>query len=226
MHGTEQVVPSWSYWIPVIAAAVTAIVAFAVAVANYGLSRRLERLKADLEQANIDHKAVLDNAADEWQSKLNKAVEHYKSELSRANADHHIRFSKLHEKRTEVVADLFRHICDIESKLTRFSWSDWFFDEMPHGEQHSQEEIAQTLTDFMAYFTANSIYLQDDLSRRIIDFFGYCTLVYQTQAAFKDHQHFRQVEAKQFEELKSIKRTIEGELRMLLGVVEKQRRSH
>lgn len=94
-------------------------------------------------------------------SKSDKAIERLRNDLQLRTIEHQVRFSKLHEKRAEVVAELYRKLrlalWDAESFLSPMQWA---------GDPDPKEKHAtamSSLVDAYRYFGEHQIYLPQAL---------------------------------------------------------------
>jgi len=96
------------------------------------------------------------------------ASQKLRHELEKATIEHQVRFSKLHEKRAEVIAELYSLLVqaywDISSFVSPIEWS---------GEPNKQEKYAKAMNsvaDFYRYFDRHRIYIPEDLCSQIDEF--------------------------------------------------------
>jgi hypothetical protein len=94
-------------------------------------------------------------------AKADVAIEHLRSDLQIRSIEHQVRFSRLHEKRASVIAELYGHLVETlweaESFLSPMEWV---------GEPDKQEKhrIAMNkLVDFFRYFDKHRIYLPEEI---------------------------------------------------------------
>lgn len=114
------------------------------------LAKDLARFKADLAAAS------------------SSTTEHLKHELQRAALEHQIRFSKLHERRAEVIAQLY-------GLLVEAHWASQSFISLAEfsGEPSKQEKYAEAMNraaDFYRFFDKNRIWLPEGLCRQLEQF--------------------------------------------------------
>lgn len=95
------------------------------------------------------------------QAKSDAAIEHLKNELQLKTIEHQVRFSRLHDKRADVIAELYgffvEALWDAESFLSKIEWS---------GEPNKKEKYVAAmnkLIDLYRYFDKNRIYLPHEL---------------------------------------------------------------
>jgi hypothetical protein len=94
-------------------------------------------------------------------AKSDAVIEHLKNELQLKTIEHQVRFSRLHEKRADVIAELYgsfvEALWEAESFLSPIEW---------HGEPNKKEKhlaAMNKLTDLYRYFDKHRIYLPTEL---------------------------------------------------------------
>jgi hypothetical protein len=89
------------------------------------------------------------------------AIEQLKNELQLRTIEHQVRFSRLHEKRATVIAELNAHLAEVlweaESCLTPMKWAG----EPSDAEKH--RVAMNKLADFFRFFDKHRIYLPSEL---------------------------------------------------------------
>lgn len=99
------------------------------------------------------------------QAKADLTIEHIKNDLQMRSLEHQVRFTGLHERRGEVIAELNTHIvCALwaaESFLTPFEFSGEPDKKVKH------QEAIQKLVDLFQYFDKNRIYLPRKLGEAV-----------------------------------------------------------
>lgn len=95
------------------------------------------------------------------QAKSNAAIEHLKSELQLKTIEHQVRFSRLHEKRAAVIAELYGYLVEAlwetESFLSPMEWA---------GEPNKKEKhlhAMNKLVELYRYFDKHRIYLPPEV---------------------------------------------------------------
>ncbi len=163
------------------------------------------------------------------QAQLAGTSEKLKHELALATLEHQIRFSRLHERRAEVVANLYELLVEAEwaasSLVSPTQWSD---------EPSKREKYVSAMrkaAEFYKQFEKSRIYLPDslcsqlesyhnDLRHEVIDFGIYTTIdvdVMTNATAEKMHDAWIRA-AKYFETAAPVARkALEAELRAMLG---------
>lgn len=114
------------------------------------LAKDLEKFKADLAAAST------------------ATTERLKHELQLTALEHQVRFSKLHERRAEVVADLYGLLVEAQWASQSFvSVAEWA------GEPSKQEKYVSAMNkaaEFFRYFDKNRIYLPESLCKQLEEF--------------------------------------------------------
>jgi hypothetical protein len=94
-------------------------------------------------------------------AKSDSTIEHLKSELQLKTIEHQVRFSRLHEKRAEVVAELYGHLVEAlweaESFLSPMEWVG------EPGKQEKHGTAMNKLVELYRYFDKHRIYLPSEL---------------------------------------------------------------
>lgn len=217
--------PLWTYWIPVVAAVVAMVATIIVAL----LSQRLERLKADLECINANHKAAIENAADQYRDELQQATERHKAKLAQAINEHQIRFAKLHEKRAEVITSIYKHIRYLEDGIIHMATNYNSPQEFPP--DGIFQPISAKMELLLPYFRDNRLFIDEPLCTRIDTFIDYIKegeeLVFICQQEDEDgcepifhrfRERFPMLMTNIQKQLTAIRYDIEGEFRLMLGV--------
>lgn len=94
-------------------------------------------------------------------SKADSAIEQLRGDLQLRSIEHQVRFSRLHEKRATVIADVYGHLVETlweaESFLSPIEWA---------GEPDKQEKhrvAMNKLVEFFRYFDRHRIYLPEEI---------------------------------------------------------------
>lgn len=95
------------------------------------------------------------------EGRLAKEVERFRSELRNASVEHQVRFSKLHEKRAKVIAELYGHLADMYAAASSLADMVEFSGEPSKTEQYAT--AMNKMRDFYLYFDKNRIYLPQTL---------------------------------------------------------------
>jgi hypothetical protein len=94
-------------------------------------------------------------------AKSDAAIEHLKSELQLKTIEHQVRFARLHEKRADVIAELYGFLVEMlweaESFLSPMEWA---------GEPNKEEKhrvAMNKLVEFFRFFDKHRIYFPEEL---------------------------------------------------------------
>ena len=173
------------------------------------LAKDLERFKADLVSAS------------------HSAVERLKADLQLAAVEHQVRFTRLHEKRAEVLAEMYR-------LLVEATWAaEAFASPMEYGGDKSKNEkyvdARNAIADYYRFFDVNRIYLPESLCERlsaferrlrqpVIKFGTYVQIESPTERTFQQmNEAWDAAYQAVSEEIPSARVEIEAEFRKLLG---------
>lgn len=179
------------------------------------LAKDLERFKSDLTAAS------------------NVSAERLKHELQLAAQERGVLFTKLHEKRAEVIAELYGLLVEAHWASQSFaSPMEWA------GEPSKSEKYAEAMNksaDFYRYFDKNRIYLPPDLCHRLEEFLkgmrskviGFGVYVGRDETGMTDdgvrrkHEVWDAASTYFDREVPSARQALESELRQLIGAEER-----
>jgi hypothetical protein len=187
------------------------------------ISERLKSaIKHEYDQKLESHKAQL-------QAQSAVETERLRSQLSVQAAEHAVRFQKLHEKRAEVVAEVYSRLVEAYWKASSFaSMMEWV------GEPNKKEkyvEAMNSIASFYQYFDKHKIYLPSGLCDQIESFvqgmrhkiIGFGVYVRHADESLPEHALEKKHEAwtKAWEymekEVPAARSSLESELRSILG---------
>ncbi len=173
-------------------------------------------LAKDLEKFKMELSAATSNAS-----------EHLKHELQKTALEHQVRFSKLHERRGEVVAEIYSLLVEahwaIESFVSPMEWV---------GEPSKKEKYLEAYNkpvEFFRYFDKHRIYLPQELCDQLEAFMrgmrtiviGFGTYVQIEHPNEKTDCEKQKIWAEAYEymdkEAPKARAALEAELRKLLG---------
>jgi hypothetical protein len=95
------------------------------------------------------------------------SVERLKNTLQMAALEHQVRFSNLHEKRAEVLADLYRQLVDADREVRRYVYNRGM-----RGDETVYQAVANKLFAFSTFFEAHRIYLPEQVCTLLHRFMG------------------------------------------------------
>ena len=159
----------------------------------------------------------------------NSAAERLKHELRIAATEHHVRYAKLHERRGEVIAELYGLLVEAHWASQAFVAVFEFAGESPKSEKYVV--AMNKAAEFYRYFDKNRIYLPPDLCEKLEDFvrnmrrqvIGFGVYVDKEEKYLPDHVHKAKYEAwekaAQYfdDEVPKARTALESELREILG---------
>jgi len=187
-------------------------------------------LKAGVDTALESHKAQLkasvDTALETYKARLQvenaSATERLKADLQIAFSEHQIRYSRLHEKVAETVAEtyhrLYNLVAAVEVHLTGWYGSGFKLSERAQWEEH-WKAISHVMKEFTGYFHSRRLYFPKELANQIEECEN--TLIGFTQHCNDPHanQSSREKAYSQFlAEANPLFLSLEDEFRSLLGV--------
>ncbi len=148
-----------------------------------------------------------------------------------ATLEHEIRFAKLHEKRAEVVAELYRCLVQAQTSLHSLSYVVGS-DILSKSERENGETAKESVDAFWRYFDEHRIYLTESLCDKIKEFHRQSLRTYIelccadiSRELASDDETYRDELAQELEnaskilvqEIPPIREAIEVEFRTLLG---------
>jgi|TARA_R100000750_G_scaffold15459_1_gene10132 hypothetical protein len=109
---------------------------------------------------------ALQDSFDDVKERLRETTqlsEEIKSSISLGTLEHQIKFSKLHEKRIEIIEGLYYRLTEMESKGKNF-----IYRSSPTSAAQDQFEIASSaINDFISYSKLNKFWVEKDLFNEI-----------------------------------------------------------
>ena len=158
---------------------------------------------------------------------LDKDLEKFKGQLQLAATEHQIRFSRLHEKRAEVIAELYKLLVkstwEAESFTSPMEWS---------GEPDKKDKYisaTNAIAEYFRFFDQHRIYLSPALCAKLEEFAQKLRLPVIQFGVWLRHEYLTDDAAKKKNEtwdsawdsvkndVPSLREAIEAEFRMLLG---------
>lgn len=145
---------------------------------------------------------------------ITKFIEYQKEKLE---FNHQTTFKTLHEKRAEVIAELYGKMIDTKSAIRTFSFS-----LLKQSEYNQSEEDARNkLSEFAVYFEKNKIYLSQETCNSVsilLNINGKIWIDISAPNPFQDNNdNFKDVYARIDKDLDSSLKIVETEFRKLLG---------
>jgi hypothetical protein len=205
-------------------ATVLAVLAFlARSLVQTWLAKDVKRFETNLQSSATSE---LERLKSDLKAKGGIAIEELKSRLQLATIEHQVRFSKLHEARAQIIADLYKRIAEQSVACQRYVYQ--------LTESNRQErfiELEKGFSDFYLFSETSRIYLPEHvyglleklistIRNPAVDVFVYGGTDNHANEAVQEERKRAFVEAfKAFEaEVPAAKKALEDEFRKLLGV--------
>ncbi len=112
--------------------------------------------------------------------RLSKDLEKFKAELQRAAFEHQTRYGKLHEKRMDAVAALYRSVLDVQDNLQILVYYSAVSTagpgvvqdrtELVENLEKARADVTQAMGGFRNHRREAAIYLDDELCRKLKEF--------------------------------------------------------
>lgn len=179
--------------------------------------------------AKIALKQILTRDITEHRSHLEKEsaieIERLRADLKTVALEHEIRFSKLHEKRGEIIEGLHKKLLRAQAAVTFYLSPLGYSTDPPDAERQKQAELAAN--DFYTYYRENKLYFDLHLCRLLEDFDAVLTEAQIDSDAHTDNEETSSGERRssQYAAWKNMKakippilREIEQEFGTLLGI--------
>jgi hypothetical protein len=123
------------------------------------LAKDIKRFEADLQGTAT---AQLERLKSDLKAQGDIAIEQLKSQLQQATIEHQIRFSKLHERRAEIIADLYRRIVLAQREGAQFVHVEGF-SSGGEAQAAAQRKTQETMRSVSEFVEENRIYLPEQL---------------------------------------------------------------
>jgi hypothetical protein len=161
--------------------------------------------------------------------RLSRQAEEFKNSLQMMALEHQVRFSKLHEKRAEVIAGVYERLVDVEKEGGRFVLVEGF-DNGTERQQEAWDKIRAAMLDVSLFIEKHRIYLPERICALLKTFLDIMSKnltgvgVYSSikSPIAKTQADKQEVLAKAYEAFQSdipaAKRALEDEFRKMLGV--------
>ena len=102
-----------------------------------------------------------------WGQMLSRDLEKFKTDLRTAAFEQETRFARLHERRAEVIAELYKRLARMNQRFESYLSPLQVGDEDAHSEKG--KEAATCANDFFDYFNESRIYLDGPLCAEIAE---------------------------------------------------------
>lgn len=190
---------------------------------NAWLTKDIKRFETDLK-ASAD--SELEGLKYELKSKADASIEQLKSRLQLAATEHQVRFSKLHEKRAEVIAKLYALLVELQYAGQRYVFVGAY---EPKRDDEFSKTDAKVLEGFL-FIEEHKIYLPDRVYTLLEKFVETVKKSVATVHVYEENTdrsaNFRQEKiqalkgaAEAFKErIPAVRKALEDEFRTILGV--------
>jgi len=152
--------------------------------------------------------------AERLKRKSAKEISQFQTELNHLKSKENFKFTKLHEKRLEVLERTYYYITETSEVLKIY------VSPLGYGQETVnalKDNFVKTFDEFTIYFKQNCIYFDEGIERDLQDFFKEALLIFATygknESAIDNLYSIKEVNAK----LVPIKKQIEVKFRELLG---------
>ncbi|MGD1104066.1 MAG: hypothetical protein ABSA59_18615 [Terriglobia bacterium] len=194
---------------------------------NTWLTKDIKRFETDLK-ASAD--SELERLKYELKSKADASIEQLKNHLQLIATEHQVRFSKLHEKRAEVIDQVYARLVEARMEGKRFIATDAYITDRLQ-QKEAWKKTAERMEDVSVYIQKHRIYLPericellqkvvDEMSRHVAAAGVYTPLNPQAQEmiAEKYEALMKAYNAFFSESIPAATKALEDEFRRLLGV--------
>lgn len=165
------------YFFPSVAAAIVAFGLIAKYFFEFLINKRIEVKKSELEQEVEAFRQRLQQESDKHKLELDKNLEEYRNHLEILRLQNQVMFSQLHEKRGEVLQNLYKKLINFDSLLYELTKPLKMGNDFKKEEEDRKIRTSEAFNDFNNYYNENRIY------------FGKitCDLLDKLRADFKKH---------------------------------------
>lgn len=208
------------------------------------LSKDTERFKANIQiesQREVSHlKSSMDKDIGAFMANLQtesqREMAHLKSTLELAAFEYQIRFSRLHEKRAEIIENLYGNVVDLHKAVSDFVRQ--FLGADDPTKEKKLQLLWNTVDDFLEYFEKHAIYFDTESCENIIRLKERLSSACSMLASFVQERDaielsYNDISAEwnkamsiMEQEIPVIKSVLEESFRGLLGVPESRNKSH
>ena len=183
-----------------------------------------------MDREKAAHERDLELLRSELRRHTEADLEHLKASLSAAALEHEVRFSKLHDKRATVLADLYKLLVAATWQTTNFS-SPFHCAGYP-GKQAQYKTAMDSIAEYYRFFDQHRIWLPSKLCGPLEEFAKqlrtptiglgvYVGIEYPNADTRKEHAEASKKAWDSIQnEIPRLRAAIEGEFRVLLGATE------
>jgi hypothetical protein len=188
------------------------------------LTKDIKKFETELK-ASAD--LQLEHLKYELKAKGDASIEQLKSALQVASTERQIRFSNLHAKRAEVIAEVYRRAVDVEREGRIYIYK---FGQVTGNDEQGEAPAIVALREFDIFVDQNRIYLSDQICQLLAGFSGLLNpplvhaLVYgriehpTPETLNQSHQGFKKALEAFQKDIPAARGELEREFRKILGV--------
>jgi hypothetical protein len=185
------------------------------------LAKDIKKFESDLRNT-ADHE--LERLKQELKFKGDASIEQLKSKLQQEAVEHQVRFSNLHERRAEVIADIYKHLVEASWEGERF-----VFQTGSEDKQSMYFATQKRIIDFYEFVDSHRIYLSEPVCRLLENFINilkkpvievhvYGTIDHPTPQTIKErNEAFSKAYAAFKDDIPTARKALEEEFRRMLG---------
>jgi hypothetical protein len=180
---------------------------------NNWLAKDIKKFETDLQNTATSQ---LERLRYDLKSQGDVSIEQLKSRLQQATIEHQVRFSKLHEKRALVIADLYERF--VTAYWAAYTYHQWCVFEGGPTEQEQAASAMQGLSEAHIFFEKNRIYLSDTLPGELDTFFERAkSLTFKAQYSDSERESRKEGLEAFKKEFPEMRRRLDVEFKKLLG---------
>lgn len=203
---------------------------------EYFFSESIELKKVELQQMLELHKQKIEQENELMKLNIDKELEGYKNKLEILRLEHQIQFSKLHEKRSEVLEEIYHKLFDLNQSMVDLTL---FIRPSLKDPTNEENELFlktnQTFREFTTYYKKHKIYLTQEtciILDKLVRY--YWTISVDTAEAKNaknlvplDHSYFQDAMKRYRDAFKELRDEVpkvlillENDFRKILGVIQ------
>lgn len=164
------------------------------------------------------------------QANAQMELEKFKAELKRSSYEHQITFGKLHEKRAEIIADLYAKIIDLQDSVEVYARN--LLGVTSEKNKENLKVIWMAADSFKECYNKNKIFLSEgmceliedlnnNLSSTVSELSMHLEMEEMTAETDPLYRAWEKAEQEIADKVSIIRRDIENDFRKLLGVIQK-----
>jgi hypothetical protein len=190
------------------------------------LAKDIKKFEADLQSTAT---AQLERLKADLKSQGDISIEQLKSRLQQATIEHQVRFAKLHERRAEVIAEMYEHLVDAEQEGRGFASVESYMTGTDE-QKEARQKVQKTMYELLLLVEKRQIYLPLQMCASLkghlekMSNYVYASGAYGAFRAVGSEKQIEQAQVldaacKAFEqEIPAARRALEDEFRSILDV--------